>query len=91
MGTFALLIMDTLGSRCAAVVEDVVVGEIDRGEGIGRAMMKFAFEKAREAGCYKIVLSSNLEREDAHRFYDAIGFRKHGFSFIVEPDRVDRP
>lgn len=92
-GTFAMLIMDTLGSRCApaAVVEDVVVDESERGEGMGRLMMEFALEKAREAGCYKLVVSSNLGRADAHRFYDAIGFRKHGFSFVVEPERDHRP
>lgn len=80
--------MDTLGSRCApeAVVEDLVVDQAGRGRGIGRAMMEFVMARA-QAGCYKLVLSSNLEREDAHRFYDAIGFRRHGVSFMAEPDR----
>jgi GNAT superfamily N-acetyltransferase len=89
VGTCALLIMDTLGSRCApeAVVEDLVVDQAGRGRGVGRAMMEFAMDRARQAGCYKLVLSSNMEREDAHRFYDAIGFRRHGVSFVAELDR----
>jgi GNAT superfamily N-acetyltransferase len=85
VGTFALLIADTLGDRCApeGIVEDVVVSKDARGGGIGRRMMEFAMDRCREAGCYKMVLSSNVRREDAHRFYESLGFEKHGYSFRV--------
>ena len=88
VGTFALLIMDTLGDRCApaGAIEDVVVDRDARGQGIGREMMRFAMERCREAGCCKMVLSSNLRREEAHRFYESLGFEKHGFSFVVTVD-----
>ena len=84
-GTLALLIMDTLGTRCvpAAIVEDVVVDEVMRGEGIGRGLLELAMEKAAEAGCYKLVLSSNSRRTEAHRFYETLGFERHGISFAV--------
>jgi GNAT superfamily N-acetyltransferase len=86
VGTFLLLVYDALGYRARPVglVEDVVVDQLSRGRGIGRDMMNFAMERCREAGCYKLVLSSNLNREDAHRFYESLGFKKHGFSFEVE-------
>lgn len=86
VGTFLLLIYDALGYRArpAGLVEDVVVDQRFRGRGIGGDMMRFAMERCRQAGCYKLVLSSNLNREDAHRFYESLGFRKHGFSFEVE-------
>ncbi len=87
VGTFALLIMDNLahlGAR-SGVVEDVVVREDLRGTGIGRQMMEFARARCREAGCYKMALSSNLKREPAHRFYELLGFERHGFSFRIEP------
>lgn len=89
VGTYALLVMETLGSRCApaAVVEDVVVDPEERGRGVGRAMMEDAMRRAVETGCYKLVLSSNERRTDAHAFYEALGFRRHGVSFIVEPPR----
>jgi GNAT superfamily N-acetyltransferase len=85
LGTYALCIVDTLGDRCApeGLVEDVVVAREARGLGIGRAMMEHAMARCREAGCYKLVLSSNLAREEAHRFYDALGFERHGVSFVV--------
>lgn len=86
LGVFAMLIMDNLGHRGApaALVEDVVVREDLRGRGIGREMMQFALNRAREKGCYKLALSSNKNREEAHRFYESLGFQKHGWSFLVE-------
>jgi GNAT superfamily N-acetyltransferase len=82
-GTYALIILDNLGKRGAraGVIEDVAVRPELQGKGIGRTMMSHAREECRKAGCYKMTLSSNLAREDAHRFYDALGFERHGYSF----------
>lgn len=86
VGALTLMIMDAAGHRClpVAIVEDVVVEQTSRGQGIGALMMAFVMERAREAGCYKLMLSSNLERESAHRFYESLGFEKHGYSYLVE-------
>lgn len=86
-GTYALLIMDNLAKRGrrAGVVEDVAVLPRFQGRGIGRAMMGHAREECRAAGCYKLTLSSNLKREAAHRFYESLGFARHGYSFLMEP------
>lgn len=86
IGTFALLIMDNLAHRGepSAIVEDVVIRKDVQGIGAGKAMMNFAMEKSREKGCYKMVLSSHLRRENAHMFYESLGFKKHGYSFVVD-------
>ena len=86
IGTFALLIMDNLAHRGAksGIVEDVVVSPEWQGKGVGRQMMELAMAECRKNGCYKLVLSSNKKREDAHRFYESLGFEKHGYSFMVE-------
>jgi len=85
VGTFSLLVMDNLahGGAPEGVVENVVVAEGRRGRGIGRAMLRFAMDRCAGAGCYKLVLSSNVRREDAHRFYQDLGFVQHGLSFSV--------
>lgn len=90
VGSFALLIMDNLGHLGApsAIVEDVVVGPVMHGRGIGRAMMRFAVERAREKRCYKLVLSSNAKRERAHAFYESLGFERHGYSFRIVFEEV---
>ena len=86
VGTYALLIMDNMAKRGrrSGVVECVAVHPQHQGRGVGRAMMQHALEQCREADCYKLTLSSNLKREDAHRFYDSLGFERHGYSFRVE-------
>ena len=86
VGTYELLIMDNLAKRGrkSGVVEDVAVDPIYQGRGIGRAMMEHARAQCRQAGCYKLALSSNLKREEAHRFYEALGFQRHGYSFLIE-------
>ncbi len=87
VGTFVLLIMDNLahGSAPMGVVDNVAVHPDLQRQGIGAEMMRFAMKRCREKGCYKLSLSTNLKREVAHRFYESLGFQKHGFSFIVEP------
>jgi GNAT superfamily N-acetyltransferase len=85
VGSFALLIMDNLAhfGTPSAIVEDVVVAENYQNKGIGKKMMEFAMVKAKALCCYKMALSSNIVRIDAHRFYESIGFEKHGFSFKI--------
>jgi GNAT superfamily N-acetyltransferase len=58
-----------------AQVENVIVDASERGAGYGEQMMRFALDAAREAGCYKLVLTSNKQRDEAHRFYRRLGFR----------------
>lgn len=84
-GTYALAILDNLAKRGAkcGVVEDVAVMPERQGKGVGRAMMDHAREQCRLAGCYKLTLSSGLPREGAHRFYDSLGFERHGYSFLI--------
>ncbi len=86
IGTFALAIMDNLAHMGAAsgLIEDVVVKADLQGGGIGKQMMNYAVERCKKYGCYKVALSSNLKREKAHRFYESLGFKKHGYSFLLE-------
>lgn len=86
VGSFALLIMDNLGHKGArsAVIEDVVVDPAWRRRGVGRLMMDHALRLAGEKGCYKAVLSSNLERRQAHAFYESLGFERHGYSYRID-------
>jgi len=93
VGTFALLIMDNLAHLGApsGVVEDVAVAPDLQGQGIGKQMMHFAMARCRERGCYKLALSANRKREAAHRFYESLGFRRHGYSFHIELPDNDTP
>lgn len=86
VGTFELLIMDNLAhkGRKSGIVEDVVVSDEYRSQGIGKKMMEYAMEICKKNKCYKLTLSSNIHREGAHKFYEKLGFKKHGYSFLIE-------
>ncbi len=71
----------TRNGRPAAILENIVVDEAQRGQGIGRAMLEYARERALEHGCYKLSLTSNARRADAHEFYRCCGMVQHGVSF----------
>ena len=86
VGTYALAILENMahmGSK-SGLVEDVVVSQEYQRQGIGAQMMRHAIETCKENSCYKVSLSSNLKRENAHNFYDSIGFKKHGYSYLME-------
>lgn len=83
IGTMVLLIVPNLSHSGLpwAVVENVVTDQRYQRQGIGRLMMEYAINRAREAGCYKLQLSSSKTREEAHHFYESLGFEAsaHGF------------
>jgi GNAT superfamily N-acetyltransferase len=87
VGTLALYIMPNLshGGRPFALVENVVVDASSRGSGVGRRLMAEAVRLAEEAGCYKVTLTSNIKRTDAHAFYERIGFGQthRGFTLYL--------
>jgi GNAT superfamily N-acetyltransferase len=61
------------GGLCAEV-ESVHVHPDHRGNGIGGVLMRAAVQQARELGCYRVQLTSNNARPEAHRFYERLGF-----------------
>lgn len=86
VGTLTLFVLPLLAHRGtpAALVEDVAVHPAAQGRGLGRALVAHALRIAAEAGCYKLALSSNASRTQAHAFYERLGFRRHGLSFVAE-------
>ena len=86
VGSFGLLIMDRL-DHCgdpSGVLSGVVVDPNFHRQKIGEKMMQYAMQQCSSAGCYKLILSSNFKRENAHRFYEALGFKQHGISFALD-------
>jgi GNAT superfamily N-acetyltransferase len=65
--------LQSRGGLCAEI-ESVHVHPDYRGRGIGGVLMGAAVARAREFGCYRVQLTSNKARPDAHRFYERLGF-----------------
>ena len=85
VGTLVVAVLPGMahGTSPFAVVEYVVVDENHRKKGIGKLLMDYAMDYARDAGCYKIMLTSDNRRTEAHEFYHSLGFEAsaHGFRF----------
>ena len=65
----------------------LVVDETCRGRGVGKALMARAEEWAREQGCQAVSLRSNVVRQEAHEFYQGLGYTilktQHAFRKIL--------
>jgi GNAT superfamily N-acetyltransferase len=70
-----------------AELESVHVAATHRNEGVGTALLEACTAWATKHGCYRVQLTSNLRRPDAHRFYEANGFAAShvGFKLAIEP------
>ena len=85
VGTTFMAILPGFAHHTApfCIVEYVVVDETRRSQGVGKALMDYCKARAKEAGCYKIFLTSDKRRDRAHKFYRANGFESsaEGFRF----------
>ncbi|MCP4177285.1 MAG: GNAT family N-acetyltransferase [bacterium] len=57
------------------VVEDVVVSSEYHRSGIGRALMKEIEQRAVQLNCSYIMLITDHDRPNAHKFYEALGYK----------------
>ncbi|MET8093850.1 GNAT family N-acetyltransferase [Micromonospora sp. NPDC005220] len=57
-----------------SLIESVRVRSDRRGQGLGRDLMAWAIDQARQRGCALVQLTTDKTREDAHRFYLGLGF-----------------
>ena len=69
------LVMFPLGSGIRARIEDVVVDQGARGQGVGTALTTAALDLARRRGARDVDLTSRASRVAANRLYQRLGFR----------------
>jgi ribosomal protein S18 acetylase RimI-like enzyme len=68
------LVLVRIPTGLRAIIEDVVVDQSRRGQGIGEALTLGALERARAAGARGVDLTSRPSREAANRLYQRLGF-----------------
>ena len=76
VGTLQLTFLPHLVRRGGerAQIEAVRVASSRRGSGLGRELLSWAVERARERGCVLVQLTTDVARPDARRFYESLGF-----------------
>jgi GNAT superfamily N-acetyltransferase len=61
----------------------IVADEAVRRQGVGRVMIDFAEQLAREHNCVGTWLVSGFKREaEAHKFYECLGYQTTGYRFV---------
>ena len=73
VGMLTVVVLPMPTGRVARI-EDVVVSEAARGQGIGRALALAAVDVARAAGAKHVELTSRPSREAANSLYQSLGF-----------------
>ena len=59
-----------------AIIEDVIVDESARGQGVGEALTRYCLDVARAKGARGVSLTSSPKREAANRLYQKMGFTR---------------
>ena len=78
---------DDVGGRILALV----VSEKMRGQGVGRLLIEEAEQFFLGREIRRVAVNTRLEREGAHRFYEAVGFKRNGFRFVKDLSLSPRP
>jgi GNAT superfamily N-acetyltransferase len=53
-----------------------------RRRGIGRALLTTVEKDFAQRGIKRIALNTQLAREDAHKFYESLGYERNGWRFV---------
>lgn len=68
--------------RPVARIIMLVVDARVRRRGVGARLVEFAERWARERGAYVLMLNTSVRREEAHRFYESVGFSRTGYRYV---------
>jgi ribosomal protein S18 acetylase RimI-like enzyme len=64
----------TYNGKSIGHIENIITDGTGKSKKIAKKLMEKAINYAEENNCYKVVLRSGLEREEAHLFYNKLGF-----------------
>jgi len=62
----------------------LVTSSTARRRGIGRALIATAEEDFAQRGISRVALDTRLTREDAHKFYESLGYERNGWRFVKQ-------
>jgi GNAT superfamily N-acetyltransferase len=75
------LLQPVLYASSYAEVTELFVEEAFRGQGIGRALMRFAEDLARQAGAHEILVLTGSANHPAQDLYRSLGYRHEDIAF----------
>jgi GNAT superfamily N-acetyltransferase len=77
IGTLHLVFLPSISYQggLRAQIESVRVDKQFQSRGIGGALMQWSMQRAKQRGAHLVQLTTHKTREDAHRFYERLGFK----------------
>jgi len=78
IGTLQLMFLPSISFQggLRAQVESVRVDTKYRDQGIGSKLMQWTIDRAKARGAHVVQLTTHKSREEAHRFYERLGFKE---------------
>jgi len=79
IGTISGTICFSLYGNCEPflVIEDFIVDQNERRNGIGKELLKIIEDEARLKGCNQVILVTDTNRKDSQAFYESQGYPKN--------------
>jgi ribosomal protein S18 acetylase RimI-like enzyme len=62
----------------------LVTASAKRRHGIGRALISAAEKDFANRGIRRLALNTRLTRDDAHKFYESLGYERNGWRFVKD-------
>jgi ribosomal protein S18 acetylase RimI-like enzyme len=85
LGYLALWLRPCLShAGLSALIDELVVAEGARGQGVGKALLEEALKRAQKAGCVEIEVSTGFDNQPAQSLYRSQGFEERGL--LLERD-----
>jgi GNAT superfamily N-acetyltransferase len=86
VGTCTLARIEGLSHGCRpfTVIENVVVLESARSNGIGRQLVRHAIDQAQAWDCYKVILETGSKNEWKLKFYEKCGLTRGGKTAFIK-------
>jgi GNAT superfamily N-acetyltransferase len=81
---YLFLLTNELHDTPFGFIEDVYVDESCRGQGIGSSIVKEMIIKAKEIGCYKLIITARYSKPKVRELYQRLGFRDWSTSFRMD-------
>jgi len=78
--TYPSIEHDDFSGRIVALV----INSTMRRRGIGRALIVIAEKDFAEREISRVALNTRLDREDAHKFYESLGYERNGWRFVKQ-------
>jgi ribosomal protein S18 acetylase RimI-like enzyme len=78
--TYPSIERDDFSGRIVALV----INSTMRRRGIGRALIVTAEKDFAQREISRVALNTRLDREDAHKFYESLGYERNGWRFVKQ-------